>query len=66
MVQQSESTNPWAAEQVQRAERALRERERQPMFFFDGDFRTWEQVVQRARLNAVVAAGLATRSLFTA
>jgi hypothetical protein len=36
------------------------------MFFFDGDFRTWEQVVQRARLNAVVAAGLATRSLFTA
>ncbi len=51
---------------MQRAERALRERERQPMFFFDGDFRTWERVVQRARLNAVVATDLATRSLFTA
>ena len=23
----------------------------EPVFFFDGDFRTWVQVVQRARLN---------------
>ena len=61
MVRQSESTNRWAAEQVSRAEQTLRERERQPIFFFDGDFRTWEQMVQRARLNAVVAASLVSR-----
>ena len=29
------------------------------LFFFDGDFRTWERVVRRAELNKAVAAHLA-------
>ncbi len=31
----------------------------QPVFFFDGDFRTWGQVEQRAQLNRAFAAHLA-------
>lgn len=27
----------------------------QPIFFFDGDFRTWAQVERRARLNRAIA-----------
>ncbi len=30
---------------------AMAESFAEPVFFFDGDFRTWGQVVQRARLN---------------
>ena len=30
--------------------------EQQPVFFYDGDFRTWPQVERRARLNAAIAA----------
>ena len=26
-----------------------------PVFFFDGDFRTWNQVEQRAQLNRAIA-----------
>ena len=29
--------------------------ESQPVFFFDGDFRTWSQVERRARLNSAIA-----------
>ena len=28
----------------------------QPIFFFDGDFRTWGQVQQRSQLNAALHA----------
>ncbi len=27
----------------------------QPVFFFDGDFRTWAQAEQRAQLNRAIA-----------
>ena len=27
-----------------------------PMFFYDGDFRTWPQLERRARLNTAIAA----------
>lgn len=33
------------------AQQARAESFAEPVFFFDGDFRTWGQVVQRARLN---------------
>lgn len=31
----------------------------QPVFFYDGDFRTWEQVERRVLLNRAIAAQLA-------
>ena len=31
----------------------------EPVFFFDCDFRTWSQVVQRARLNQAMTGHLA-------
>jgi hypothetical protein len=31
----------------------------QPVFFFDGDFRTWDQVARRAQINMAFAAYLA-------
>ena len=31
----------------------------EPVFFFDGDFRTWAQVQQRAQLNRAIATQLA-------
>ena len=30
--------------------------EGQPIFFFDGDFRTWDQVIRRAEINKAIAA----------
>ena len=30
----------------------------EPVFFFDGDFRTWGQVERRAQLNKAIAAQL--------
>ncbi|MCI0437906.1 MAG: hypothetical protein L0177_02105 [Chloroflexi bacterium] len=35
----------------------------EPIFFFDGDFRTWGQVEQRARLNSAIASYIARRSM---
>ena len=35
----------------------------QPIFFFDGDFRTWGQVEQRAQLNRAIAAHVSSSQL---
>ena len=32
----------------------------QPMFFYDGDFRTWAQVEHRAQLNQTIARMITT------
>ena len=37
--------------------------DKQPVFFFDGDFRTWEQVVQQAHFIRAFAPRL-SRNLF--
>ena len=31
----------------------------EPVFFFDGDFRTWAQLERRAKLNRAIAAHIA-------
>jgi len=33
----------------------------QPVFFFDGEFRTWGQVEQRAKLNAAIERYISSR-----
>ena len=33
----------------------------QPIFFFDGEFRTWCQVEQRAKLNAAIERYISSR-----
>ncbi len=33
----------------------------EPIFFFDGDFRSWAQAEQRARLNSAIASYIARR-----
>ena len=35
----------------------------QPIFFFDGEFRTWGQVEQRAKLNAAIERYISSRPL---
>ena len=37
----------------------------QQVFFFDGDFRTWDQVVQRAKLNKAIVATIARQLQLT-
>ncbi len=48
MKQQTQSEGSWArhADVGRRVE---------PVFFFDGDFRTWAQVEHRAKLNMAIA-----------
>jgi hypothetical protein len=48
--------------QSQRAEGMVERRTNpgsEPLFYFDGDFRTWDQVQRRAQLNRAIAAHLA-------
>ena len=43
----------------EQAQQARAEPFAEPVFFFDGDFRTWGQVVQRARLNQALTSNAA-------
>jgi len=56
MTQQIEKTHLWA-ERIWLDE-AFTNGESQPIFFFDGDFRTWGEVSQRAQINMAMAAYL--------
>ena len=51
MAQQTQTTQPRSG----RNGVAIADTEREPVFFFDGDFRTWAQVQQRAQLNKAIA-----------
>ncbi|MDP6420304.1 MAG: hypothetical protein QF477_15155 [SAR202 cluster bacterium] len=42
------------SQQIQRRAIGTLSPDRQPIFFFDGDFRTWDEVKGRAQLNAAV------------
>lgn len=43
----------------EQAQPAMAESFAEPVFFFDGDFRTWGQVMQRARLNQALISSVA-------
>ena len=51
MAQQTQTTQPRSG----RNGVAIADTESEPIFFFDGDFRTWAQVQQRAQLNKAIA-----------
>lgn len=55
MTQQIKKTHRWA-EQVRQGQGAFVSSSSQPVFFFDGGFRTWAQVEHRAMLNKALAA----------
>ncbi len=59
MTPQTEKTHLWA-ERIRRSEAATPRPSDQPVFFFDGEFRTWGQVEQRAQLNRALAAHIAS------
>ena len=61
MTQQVRETDRWV-EQMGQREAQAESRASQPVFFFDGDFRTWGQVQQRAQLNMALAAQLGKSS----
>ena len=54
MAEHIEKTHRWA-EELRKREAATRETTSEPVFFFDGGFRTWGQVQFRARLNMAFA-----------
>ena len=63
MTQQFQKTHHWAEELRRREEEAQKPRG-EAVFFFDGEFRTWEQVQMRSQINMAVAAlavGFASR-----
>lgn len=55
MTRQNEMANRWTQITSMSDQRQVS----QPVFFYDGDFRTWEQVERRALLNRAIAAQLA-------
>ena len=56
MTQQIQKTSRWS--ESAREGRASQTDASQPIFFFDGDFRTWGQVEQRARVNQAIVVEL--------
>ena len=52
MTGQSQSTHRWTKGISTRDQ----QQQSQPVFFFDGNFRTWEQVERRVLLNRAFAA----------
>jgi len=54
MTQQIQKTHRWT-ERVRQGRAVPPNPANQPIFFFDGEFRTWGQVEQRARLNRAIA-----------
>ena len=51
MAQQTQTTQPLSG----RSGMAINNPGNEPIFFFDGDFRTWTQVQQRVQLNKAIA-----------
>ena len=62
MTQQNQKTHRWA-ERVRQGRGPTPNAANQPMFFFDGEFRTWGQVEQRAQLNRAIAAHISSSQL---
>ena len=56
MIQPNEKTHRWT-DDLRRREALIRKETSEPVFFFDGDFRTWGQVQFRAQLNLALAHG---------
>ena len=54
MIQQIEKTHRWT-DDLRKREALTRKETSEPVFFFDGDFRTWGQVQFRAQLNMALA-----------
>ena len=52
MTRQSQSTHRW----TQRASTRDQQQQSPPVFFFDGNFRTWEQVERRVLINRAFVA----------
>ncbi len=62
MTTQIQKTHRWA-ERISRSESASPSPGDQPVFFFDGEFRTWGQVERRAQLNRAIAAHISSSQL---
>ena len=62
MTQQIQKTHRWA-ETVLQGRTSTPNAANQPIFFFDGDFRTWGQMEQRAQLNRAIAAQISSSQL---
>ncbi len=62
MTTQIHKTHRWA-ERISRREAAAPNQGDQPVFFFDGEFRTWGQVEQRAQLKRAIAAHISSSQL---
>ena len=54
MTQQIQKTYEWV-DLLDQDEDTIQEIDSQPIFFFDGDFRTWRQVEQRVQFNWAIA-----------
>ena len=54
MIQQIEKTHRWT-DDLRRREAPIRKETSEPVFFFDGDFRTWGQVQFTVLLNLALA-----------
>ena len=59
MTQQMVQETHDGQQQLHQVESRVQTPAQQPVYFFDGDFRTWGQVVQRAQVNIGIAAYLA-------
>ncbi len=57
MTQQIQKTHRWT-ERVLQGRASTPHPASQPIFFFDGEFRTWGQVERRAQLNRAIAAAV--------
>jgi hypothetical protein len=62
MTTQLQKTHRWA-ERISRSGGVTPNPSDQPVFFFDGEFRTWGQVEQRALLNRAIAAHISSSQL---
>ena len=54
MIQSIEKNHSWT-DGLRRREALIRKETSEPVFFFDGDFRTWGQVQFRAQLKLALA-----------
>ncbi len=62
MTQQIQKTHRWT-ERVRQGNPLTPNPANQPIFFFDGEFRTSGQVEQRAQLNRAIAAHISSSQL---
>lgn len=62
MTTQIQKTHRWA-ERIGRSGAVTPNPSDQPVFFFDGEFRTWGQVERRAQLNRAIAAHISSSQL---